>query len=217
MEQYERSRQTTIIVLASLIIILGLSSLILFFQNRLLRQQMKPIEKLTTPTPSPTSHVYSPYIEDSINYVNEKYDFTLTSLPKNLKMIVCGDIDQGDDPKTANDIWFMEPSIINYYKERDKAEEGYLICGPIDSQRGPIGITIEEKEFVPTTDSKEIIVSGVKAYQTNTKNSGGPGPDQIITTQFSKNNFTFSITLYLNKNEYVNEYDQILSTFKFIN
>lgn len=50
MEPQERSRQTVLIVLGSLIFILGLSSVILFFQNRLLRQQLATID------PSPTSN-----------------------------------------------------------------------------------------------------------------------------------------------------------------
>lgn len=53
MEQQERSRQTILIVLGSLIFILGLSSLILFFQNRLLSQQIATTQ--TSPSPTPTA------------------------------------------------------------------------------------------------------------------------------------------------------------------
>ncbi len=55
MNSSNQSRQTTVVVLGSLIVILGLSSLILFFQNRLLRQQSAGIPNTQSPSPTATT------------------------------------------------------------------------------------------------------------------------------------------------------------------
>lgn len=179
----------------------------------------------TANTETLNQETYSPYLDNSKEYVNQRYGFTLKTLPKNLIPVVCNEGDnpyKAGNPLESKSIRFMKPSTVEFYKERDKESglQGYLICGPTEAPDESIEIQVYENGRLHVNqEAKMIKVDGFTAYQTMTKNAGGPGigpgPDNITTTEILHNDYLFRISMYSDSEKFQNEYDQILSTFKF--
>lgn len=191
MEQEQRSKQTILIVLGSLIFILGLSSLILFFQNRLLRQQIASIQ--TSPSPSPMA---------SADPTGDWKEYNSENLKLSVKFPVGWDVKHVNNEATSEKNSFRIENI-------DKPEN-YIEIGKIEN---PIGKNLDEQINIPFKGipRKEITLGQIKftitlAYTEQSKNIYWFEHNGVFYTAISSESHT------LITNDFKN---QILSTLKF--
>lgn len=189
-----------------LVIVLGILIVIGLFLNAYLLLNKKETSSnsaqlivVATPTPDPTA--------DWKTYTNQKYGYTFKYEPNSgLKQFSCA-----EEPFKNGEKTFVLDLISSTFPE----------CG-VGGYAWPISVgTGKEEQECKTTESWSAIsspiliegINGIKCIQKFIGERSLPGSDELITVSMKKGNLYYFIDL--TNIDYVNTFDQILSTFRF--